>query len=297
MRTVFVFLSLAISCQEFTLRENNLQYDEANFEVFEYFPPPDAVDILTVVDQSCSMINNWGHWVEQAQLVTEELSHQPIGWRLGFVSADPQFASALVGERYLDSSAEDLAIDTLLLAIEVSSQSGYYEQGMAAAFTAYTSLEDFFRPEAALYFVLLSDEPDQSGISVNIWDDSWSAMLPPELPFTVTSIVPLADAQPTSTVCPESPGTGYLDVTELNIDICKEDRWYEAYSLVNELAYPVVEFPLESTPHPETILVWIGDDPSTDWMYLEEENSLLLNEPPPAYALVGVSYYPKESLP
>lgn len=134
------------------------------------------VDVLLVVDNSCSMIDeqqklaaNFDNFI--AQFLDAEVDYQ-IGVTTTDMSDETQ-SGRLVGETKIITS--DIPIDDARILfqnnVKVCAQGSGFERGLAAAEAALTTHADganagFLRPDAALSVVIVSDEEDGSGKSV-----------------------------------------------------------------------------------------------------------------------------------
>jgi len=185
---------------------------------------PDRVDVLFVVDDSCSMAE------EQAALATDfpmmlgALEASSLDWHAGVVSTDMDDTDRtgklvdVFGARWVDATLPDpvAVFEEMVL---LGTMGAPVEQGRAAAYTALeTRVDDynagFRRDDAQLAIVVLSDEPDQSldsTVSHAEFVDWVDAVEEQPDDVTFNSIVgPPADACGFSA----AEGTGYLELTD-----------------------------------------------------------------------------------
>ncbi|MCB9662474.1 MAG: hypothetical protein H6732_00015 [Alphaproteobacteria bacterium] len=137
--------------------------------------PPTVVDVLFVVDDSCSMTE------EQARLATafssflDELQGSTVDWHVAVVSTDMdnrQKQGKLIrasGISVVDATTPDpQTVFTLLVSLGASGS--FTERGLQASQRAIeqptpvlqTANAGFLRPDADLHVVFVSDEDDQS---------------------------------------------------------------------------------------------------------------------------------------
>ena len=257
--------------------------------------PIPAVDVLWVIDNSCSMEeeqaalrNNFGAFMRY-------FTDSGMDYHVGVASTDMdnrQQAGKLVRDgsdatRYIDTSfseADAIASfrDRASLGIDGSSD----ERGKDAAFTALTteatrSNTGFYREDAALSVVVISDEIDYSRISV---DEFTSWMLGLKVDPGMVSFSSIVG--PRGGCATAEEGTGYLEVTRdvggIEWSICTSD-WA---SLLTELGLQAAglkrEFFLSLVPVEESIVVSVlppgGGTPETfaagDYTYTRARNSI-----------------------
>ncbi len=138
----------------------------------EPFPP---ADVLFIVDNSCSMFDEQQALAVEVGAVIPTLDATGIDYHLGVVTtdmADPQNGSGRLqlaqGVNHIDAATPDAA--TVFQQMAVAGTAGNFEEmGRAPAWTMVEEKWDiprnagFYREEATLTFVFLSDEEDQSG--------------------------------------------------------------------------------------------------------------------------------------
>lgn len=269
-----------------------------------------AVDVLFVVDNSCSMEE------EQTQLGTNFPAmlawflDSALDFHVGVVSTDmndPLESGKLraVGDqRWIDGSVE--APESVFASmVQMGTTGSGYEKGRAAAYTAIELQRDganagFVREGAAMHVAVVSDENDASGDSPISLDEFVAFLVelrPSRRLVSFSSIVgPLAG-------CPYvgSPGTEYLEVTArvggVVWPICSED-WT---AMLDELGFLAVglsrEFYLSRLPVPGTIEVALETGGATlpmaprEWVWSETRNSVtFVDLVPDPLAVVVISY-------
>lgn len=269
------------------------------------------IDMLFVVDNSCSMLQEQEVLAENFPSLLEWFLGSGLDYHIGVVSTDmndPLEAGRLREAQDLRWIQDDTDAPEGVFAEMVSmGTSGHWnESGRAAAFTAIEDLADddnlgFQRDDAAIHTVVVSDENDESGespISRDEWIDylqtsRWSATM-----VSFSSIVgPLSG-------CPDigAPGTEYTTVTGavggVTWPICSDD-WTE---VLDELGFVATglsrEFFLSRLPVPGTLQVRVDDQGTVlelfeddDWIYSRERNSIeFLVYVPDPLAIVEMEY-------
>ena len=132
-----------------------------------------AVDVLFVIDDSCSMAEEQVALARDLGPLIRELDGFSDDWHAGVITTDMdapsrsgQLVSDPAGRRWTDGSFADPA-GNLGARVQVGTVGSPMEQGMAAVNTALGPLADtvnagFLRDDAQLAIVLLSDEDDQT---------------------------------------------------------------------------------------------------------------------------------------
>lgn len=254
------------------------------------------MDIMFIVDNSCSMIEEHGFLMGEIPNTYAALEggvFADIDWRIGVRSADPN--EPLLG---IVEKTDTNPVFSLVALIAALGTRGRWEMGLATAITSMGADNDFHREDAHLMVVFISDEPDQSSLSpteyLNLVD------LFKEDPYQVlhTAIVYLPTD--TSEDCGFSgtleTGIGYLEVADEQISLCTPDTWGAMLNNAVALA-PMFNsvWPLSETPTDiDKIQVLINGEETYAWSYDTSTNAVVLDEAPPAGALITIIYLKNE---
>jgi hypothetical protein len=274
-----------------------------------------AVDILFVVDNSGSMIDN------QQNLAANFGSLAAIGeaWdtdvHLGVVTTDMTpwgGMGKLVGApRYLTEDNWQLFADRA----KVGADGSGLEQGLAAAEAALgwplaadadlpcqvdqactsplTCVEGgcgganrgFLRPEAVLHVVFVTDEDDQSQNSVAYYLDKLTGLKGPDHAdlVQVHAVVGKPLVAGATSTCASQAGERYLELAAATggvvSDICDTDWSAKLEQIGNAIFGLVEEFPLERTPDPETMQVLVNGKACADGWTLDAATNRLVFDP------------------
>lgn len=267
-----------------------------------------AIDVLWVVDNSCSM------WEEQKAVaanypsLVEHFVRSELDYHVGVVSTDmrdPGHRGRLRqvrGHRFITPETPD-AHGVFADMVMVGVQGHWDEQGLEAAYTAIDVEAQrynvgFLRPDAVLHVIVISDENDYSAWSpaeFAAWlhTSKWTSGI-----VSFSSIVGPREDCPTMV----EPGTDYLDVTHrvggVVRSICSDD-WAEVLDAMGrEVVLPTSEFFLSQLPVDATIEVEVRGDGvllrferDEDWVYDARRNSVrFLEYVPEPRALVVIRY-------
>lgn len=136
--------------------------------------PQPQVDVLFVVDNSCSMAEEQQQLGENFPGFMQYFADSGLDFHIGVISTDMTDPShrgklrQIGGNRYIDEDTENPEQVFSMMA-NMGTGGAYEEKGRAAAYTALElnaelpRNEGFAREDAALHLVFISDEEDQSG--------------------------------------------------------------------------------------------------------------------------------------
>ncbi len=322
MRRLVPLLPLLAACQDYNLNGSD--------DVGGKYNPPDlgakvqtdhitqvtipAVDVLWVIDNSCSMEEEQRALRDNFGSFIQYFTGSGMDYHVGVVSTDMDERSEsgkLIldyagGSRYIDNTmSEEDAIESFRQRALLGVNGSGTEAGLDAAMTAltterYATNDGFYRDEASLSIVVISDEPDQSDVSVNEFVN-WIRGLKTDEQYTVSFS---AIVGPDHTTCSTAErGSKYLEVTDqlggIVWPICEEDYSSVLEELGLRAAGLKQEFFLSLVPVEETIQVSVeGTDgvvtpyaADTDWTYSRTRNSVTFSSYTPLpLSVVQIEY-------
>lgn len=236
---------------------------------------PIGVDVLWVVDNSCSMSDRQRALSTNFPLFLDMFLDSELDWHIGVVSTDTEnpaqngkLHAARDGTRYLDPTTPDpephfdqmVKLGTLGSGIEAGLRAAYNAiaqptQGIQAANAG------FYRDDAALHIIVVSDEEDQSGNQFQAeFLDFLHQLKPPEVPLTFSSIVELQNAG-CGRADDGTRGRGYIETTDeiggIISNICLGDWSPVLTELGEQAAGRKHEFFLSEVPVPGSIEVTV----------------------------------------
>lgn len=313
-------------CQEY-----NLQGPES---VVSTYNPPDlevqrkedtitqvtvpAVDVLFVVDNSGSMAEEQTNLRSNFEGFMRYFTDSGLDYHVGVVSTDMdnrQQSGKLVqddsgADRYIDASysAAD-AVASFKQRANLGTLGSADERGKDAAYTALTTEanstnQGFYREEAVLSIVVISDEIDYSRKISNSEFISWMNSLKPEDDQTWFSAIVGPKPRGCSSANGDAmAGDGYLEIVDgvggIDYSICEEDFSSVLEELGMQAAGLKREFFLTEVPVIDTLKVSVTTDGDTrkfdesEWTYDGVRNSVTFASfVPDPLAVVNVSYEP-----
>jgi hypothetical protein len=258
--------------------------------VDHFFQPTSAngVDILWVIDMSGSMQDNEEKLLAGIEAMMKSL---PVGgWRLNMISNSP---NAVIQDQQFPLVPGDTFQDAKDMYDNVVQ--GHLEMG-------FDSLEEYMfnnpyaptwmRYDAALLVVFVSDEEDQSNMTVTEFV-TWYANARQNV--YLASIV---NIEPADSLCPQgnSVFVGYnsMEATRyfngVIVDICSDD-WSPGVTDASVQVEPYESYELSHIPSDRnSIRVFIDGVPNNDWHFVKTENVVYFDVIPEPGTLVEMVY-------
>jgi len=247
-----------------------------------------GVDILWVIDTSCSMVNNEPELLLGIDTMMNSLPQ--TGWRLNMISNDPL---KVIQDQQFPLVPGDSAQDAKDMYDNINR--GHLEEGFDALrtyMTGNTYAPTWMRNDAALLVVFVSDEEDQSNQTVAEFT-SWYSSIRPSV--FLASIVHL---DPADSLCHVNPyyDTAYNSIDATNhfggiiVDICSED-WSAGVADAAVQIKPFEWYELSYVPsNAESIRVFLDGVPNNDWHYESADNTVYFDVVPEATVHVEIAY-------
>jgi hypothetical protein len=286
------------------------------------------VDILWVIDNSCSMIEEQTSLINNFDAFIRYFLDSKLDWHIGVTSTDMSTGDVpgnhgtlkTVGElKFIDENTPN-PIQIFNEMASLGTQGSGIEAGIAATYGAIEvhngcdHNRDFYRKDATLSVIVISDEEDYSTEPTLNEFISWLSMLkedPDDVTFS--SIVCLSKGVLNNLPCDAtwgSPDVGgkYISVTNAIGGILWDIREYDWEPVLNQLGLQAAglksEFFLTDIPLERTLDVYVEEDEDTvysfkrdiDYIYSRTRNSItFITYIPPQYSKVIIEYIPLSS--
>jgi len=248
---------------------------------------PEQIDVLVLLDTSCSMNDNYNQVSTGVELLRNDLNTVTNDYNIAFINTslrDPYFVGIF------DNSTS--IIDFIIAPWTLGGDS--IEAGFSALYDFTNTMPEsvtFFRESADKLFIFVSDEEEQSGIPTNVFAD-WLKSEFKGVQRDVVSIVTVPDSECEYTDYSANIGHKYIELARHygkdGIDICS--NWELWLSDSTFLVGPVDYIKLTYTPIEESIKVYIDRFETDQWEYEEQTNTIHLFRTPPEGSLVEAAY-------
>jgi len=246
----------------------------------------DGVDILVVIDTSCSMSDNEAQLLAGVEAFMDNLPE--ADWRLNMISTSPD---KVLAEQQFPLVPGDDIIDAQEMYDNMSR--GTREEGFNATQDYILSnpyASTWLRWDAALLIVFVSDEEEQSDMSVDDftdWIDNYRSSV------FMSSIINLDPVESLCNVSTSYAGYRYEEATltysGVVMDICSKD-WTEGVRDASISIDPISEWGLTYVPIKESIVVFVDGVPFMDWGYDPVTNKVYFTILPDGGSLVEIGY-------
>jgi len=279
--------------------------------------PVPAVDVLWVIDNSCSMSEEQQALGANFGAFMNYFLGSGLDWHVGVLSTSydmPEERAKLrtiSGQKWIDESTRDpVGLFRDMAAMGVEGEDA--EKGRDQVYGAIKHLSDeetdynwgFYREDAALAVVVISDEDDQSRNKTVPEFIDWMIDLKPQRQMVSFSSIVGPEGGCTGRGGKAVEGADYLRITRevggIEWPIC-DDNWSQ---VLEDLGIQVSglqrEFFLSAVPVEDSIAVWIeteaGEqdyDEGVDWEYSRVRNSVKFKAfVPDPYSEIFIEYEP-----
>ncbi|MCA9568457.1 MAG: hypothetical protein KC656_11465, partial [Myxococcales bacterium] len=226
--------------------------------------PGNAVDILLVVDDSCSMSEEQTQLASLAAGLVERLDAEGVDYHIGVTTTDT-FNQPVAGklrpmganERYLTPLSPD-AVGRLASAVQVGTEGHYDECGREAAYMVLETRATlpanlgFRRPDVPLEILFYSDEDDQTSLPTRADFRAWVEAMP--VPVVLHAVTGLSGS---TCQAVQEPGTDYIAYTNWTggvlSDLCNGPG--PSVAALGATASPESEVQLSFPPEPDSLVV------------------------------------------
>ncbi|NOY24792.1 MAG: hypothetical protein GXP62_02875 [Oligoflexia bacterium] len=279
-------------------------------ETFIQQPMP-KVDVLWVVDSTCSMAEEQAALVDAFGAFADALDSLDLCWQAGVVTTDVSGddAGVLQGSPWIIHADLDDPAQAFAQAAQVGTNPLATEAGLGAAWLALSPplIDDenrgFRRPDASLHVVVLSDGDDDSSQVLGadpagsfedfLASQSAANGLDAQLSAVVGDVPDgCASAQPGTTYTAVAQATGG---TVASICSTSFDQVAQAVGQAS-IDWPV-SFTLQATPVADSVDAWIDEAriDSANFSIDVDQPAIVFATPPPADSIIRVRYTLPES--
>jgi len=278
-------LSLLASCSEYEVHRFQ------GVEVF-YQKPADKVDILLIVDNSCSMApyqtklgNSFDQFISYFYLENDDDEVTAnVDYQIAVVTTDTISPGAGQIGQMITSETEDAA-GVFSDIVNVGTSGSGWEMGLEGAFLALTPPlsttvnSGFIRSEASFSIIFVSDEQDASPLPVNDYINEFYKIKGQDnrdiFNASALTITDLDECSAFEASSDSAVGTRYIDVAEqtggIIGDLCADDFDPIITDLSLATSRLTDTFYLSDLPDPATLQVSVNDEvidcDAGEWTY------------------------------
>jgi hypothetical protein len=265
--------------------------DEKNEDIWvDSFIQPEStegVDILWVIDRSCSMRDNEPLLFDGIDAMINSLPS--TGWRLNMISNSPP---NVLNDKQFPLVPGDTVADAQTMYNKMST--GTYEMGFDALeeYLFYnTYVSQWMRTDVPLLVVFVSDEEDQSNQTPAQFVQWYSNY---RKNVYLASIVHVDPYESLCNVSFYDVGYNSIEATNLLggvvVDICSDD-WAPGVTDASVQITPYEHYELTHTPTDmNEVYVFIDGAPNYDWYYNRTDNTVYFTVVPTGNQLVEIAY-------
>ena len=265
--------------------------DEKNEDIWvDSFIQPEGtegVDILWVIDRSCSMRDNEPLLFDGIDAMINSLPS--TGWRLNMISNSPP---NVLNDKQFPLVPGDTVADAQTMYNKMST--GTYEMGFDALeeYLFYnTYVSQWMRTDVPLLVVFVSDEEDQSNQTPAQFVQWYSNY---RKNVYLASIVHVDPYESLCNVSFYDVGYNSIEATDLLggvvVDICSDD-WAPGVTDASVQITPYEQYELTHIPTDKNeVYVFIDGVPNYDWYYNRTDNTVYFTVVPTGNQLVEIAY-------
>lgn len=293
---IFIFLfscgnDFVVTPQErveiFVEVEDTAAPTEIVIDYFEQPSKPDSLDVLFVLDTSCSMVDDYEKVSLGMDLLRDDIENLTHDYQMAIIN------SSLLGTYFVGPFDQDSdSIEILLAPMELGRDP--IEQGFGAHYLFATTTEEgllFLRPDVDKLIVYISDEDEQSPISVPIFKE-WLDSYHEDVEY---DIITIAIVESSYEDCLASAGTIGYRFDQLSqyfnkraVDFC--GNWQLALADSSFLLTEITHLQLSREPLEDTLVIYQDGVKEQDWYYLESTNSVYFEFEIVEGAVIKVGY-------
>ena len=267
-----------------------IEIEEETEIIVDYFiqpEKPENLDVLVVLDTSCSMSDNYENVSLGLDLLRGDIEVLTYDYQMALINSslnDPYFAGII----YPDTSSMEIFLAPYSLGVD------RFEIGFTSLyqFTTTPEGEDFLREGVDKLYIFVSDEPEQSTMPVSLFLD-WMTEYHQDVTHDVVVI-----GMTESSGCDIQYHTGPDDenrfltlanhYNKMIIDICGDFQLALAEN--SFLVKPITHINLSRIPEADSIVVYQDGLKEEDWYYLGNTNTVYFDFEISEGAVIKIGY-------
>jgi len=252
---------------------SEVRQTEVVVEHFVQPDKPDNLDVLFVIDTSCSMSDNFENVSIGLDLLRDDIETLTYDYQIGMIN------SSLIGDYYIGPfDTTSTSVDIFMAPYFLGRDNREEPFASLYQFTSTPEGQEFLRPNVDKLYIFVSDETEQSIIPVAMFKE-WMDDYHSEVQHDVV-VIGISDASPEE--CKqffnlrENEENRFLVFAnyynKMIIDICGDFQLALADS--SFLLNPITHKNLDQTPIQDSIVVYKDGVIQQDWYYLTTTNTV-----------------------
>ena len=248
---------------------------------------PESLDVLVVLDTSCSMFNDYEKVAAGMDILRGDIEVLTYDYQMGIINSSLSGDVYFVGPYDTNTSSIDFLLGTSLLSNDS------FEEGFRSHYEFATLTEEglfFLRPGVPKLYIYISDEDEQSVIPKEIFKE-WLDEYHRTVIYDAIAIG-MVENSPNCNVRSHEVGHKFDEFIQYFnkrlIDICGD--WQLALADSSFLVTQVTHMQLSRTPIEDSIVVYQNGIKENNWYYLDYTNTVYFEFDIQDGAVIKVGY-------
>lgn len=279
------------------------------------------VDILFMMDNSSSMLQYQNRFALQVPAMIQKLNALKLDYHIGITTSDMRSGGTggdLIGAPNFVTPATPDLVNVLANRVKVGQTGSDLERGLESVREVLSpsnlrgAHKDFFREDALLVLIFLTNEDDYSAGSTASYVNFLNQLKPVyrnNQPSWIANFIGVVsiDADCKTTADFKEAGLRYMALVEAsggrNESICKTSLDQAVNNIRARIVEVMTDFPLDRKPVIETITVFVNgaklaQDDVNGWSYVADGNFIRFNGAavPAADAEILIDFKPAEAM-
>jgi len=278
-----------ITNEDLVINDRDTQQEQTEVVVDYYQQPekPSDLDVLVVLDTSCSMSDNFDNVSIGLDILRGDIEVLTYDYQMGLINSSLQ-EQYFVGPIDSDTSSMEIYIAPYALASDRTEE-------LFTSLYRFTSTEEgqtFLRPGVDKLYIFVSDEPEQSSMPVALfkeWMDEYHVDVTHDV--VVIGINDQSDCDTYYQIDPEDENRFLTFANYYNktvIDICGDFQLALAEN--SFIVNPITHIKLSESAIADSIVVYKNGNMENMWYYLPQTNTVYFEFPIDGGEIIKVGY-------
>ena len=267
--------------------EDTSRSTEVIVEYFEQPSKPESLDVLFVLDTSCSMSDDYEKVSIGMDLLRGDIETLTNDYNMAIINSSLK-ETYFAGTYDKDTDSIEFLLAPFLLAHDST------EEAFASHYTFAMGTEEgsvFLRPGVPKLYIYISDEEEQSPISADLFKE-WLDDYHGETQYDVITIAIRENSDPDCVRYGATIGYKYDQLSQYfnkrAVDFCGD--WQLALADSSFLLREITHMQLSEDPIEDTIVVYLDGVKQEDWYYLWSTNTVYFEFEIPEASIIKIGY-------